>query len=324
MRRSRLALAWGRGNDGRTPSPLYGCIGRVTALAFSPDSKRVAGLTYNPWRKRSYLCLWETQDQTLLWQVEVSDLPARTLAYARDTLATGADDGGVKLWAVKDGSLLAACEGHSTPVLAAAFKGNGVELVTTGRDHTARVWNRGSGDLLAEEVTRGASSFATTGRAVAFAPDDARLAVGCEDGSVQLWDPRKYTLAGALEKHRSVRFLRFTAPDRLVSWGTEGTLRLWADRQGKFELDRTLQAHADFVRVSSGGEVFVTARSDPKDGSTSDLGIWDMTDGSLLATLRDDLGRVTALALSSDGMSMALGKGEGPPLLVSLETEAKT
>jgi WD40 repeat protein len=126
--------------------------GAVTALAFSPDGKRLAF-----WSARfvthdsipGELQLWElagapgdtgTRPRVRPFQQHLGSVSA--LAFAPDgrTLASGAGDEAVKLWDVETGEACATLKGHSDRVMAVAFSPDGRTLATGSLDHTVRLW----------------------------------------------------------------------------------------------------------------------------------------------------------------------------------------
>ncbi|MCK4301024.1 MAG: hypothetical protein KAX80_15905, partial [Planctomycetes bacterium] len=72
-------------------------------------------------------------------------------------------------------------------------------------------------------------------RSVAFSPDGGRLASGCDDGAVELWDPDSSQLLRTIEGSGApVRSVAFS-PDgrRLASGAGDGTMRLWSLPEGR-------------------------------------------------------------------------------------------
>jgi WD40 repeat protein len=94
QRRAAIARIWNL-KDGAEAPPLTGHVGEVTALAFSPDGKRLA-----TGGKDRNIRLWdvETGQETLLLKGHL--WPLRAVAFSRDgrRLASGDSSGEVRIW----------------------------------------------------------------------------------------------------------------------------------------------------------------------------------------------------------------------------------
>ena len=98
-------------------------------------------------------------------------------------LASGGDDGTVRIWDAATGLEQAVLTGHLGVVTAVAVAPDGSWLASGGRDRTVRIWDAATGRERA--VLVGDTDMVT---AVAVAPDGSWLAVGSWDGTVRIWD----------------------------------------------------------------------------------------------------------------------------------------
>ena len=108
------------------------------------------------------------------------------VAYAPDgaTLATGGDDGTVRIWDARTGQQQHQLTGHTGRVRSVAYAPDGATLATGGDDGTVRIW----------DARTGQQQHQLTGHtgpvlAVAYAPDGATLATG-GDTTIRIWNPR--------------------------------------------------------------------------------------------------------------------------------------
>ena len=55
-------------------------------------------------------------------------------------VASGDDDGVIKIWDLHTGYLLQTLSGHSSDITSVSFSANGKTLVSASRDRTIKVW----------------------------------------------------------------------------------------------------------------------------------------------------------------------------------------
>jgi WD40 repeat protein len=176
----------------------------VTAVAFSPDGKRVLTasrqyLSPMEWTP-SRVALWDRASgkQVAHWEparagenrgralpLDGTALPAAAIAFSPrgDRIVATGDFG--QVWILDAQSLAAARQwtAHDSTVFAVAVDRDGRRLATAGQDQTIRIWDLGTGARLA--VLPGHSGAVYD---LAFSPDGRRLASAAADGTVKIWN----------------------------------------------------------------------------------------------------------------------------------------
>lgn len=97
-------------------------------------------------------------------------------------IATGGEDGQVKIWQADTGSPVSAFTAHTSRVSDLAFSPDGMRILSGGLDGAVYVWDARAGGALLSLPSANGAVFS-----VAYSPDGKRLAAGLLD-SVLIWD----------------------------------------------------------------------------------------------------------------------------------------
>jgi uncharacterized protein (TIGR03067 family) len=240
--------------------------------------------------------------------------PVRAVVFSPDgkTLATGGEDGSIKLWEVRTRALrrelnrprktpLGGKQGMRlgvppNPVLSLAFRPDG-KVLAAAVGEVVHLWDAASGAGVA--VCAGHMQPVTC---VAFAPDGQTLATASRDLSVRLWDAATGKELHRFRRHRDWPLSVAFSPDGrlLASAGKDRTAQLWDLRTR--ELVWTFRGHKGEVRAAlftPDGKYLLTGSSDRT------VRVWDVAREEQHALL-GSTEAVTALSLSGDGGLLAV------------------
>jgi WD40 repeat protein/tRNA A-37 threonylcarbamoyl transferase component Bud32 len=218
------------------------------------------------------------------------------LAPSADRIATGGEDGVVRLWR-PDGTSLGTLTAHRGPIASAAFAPDGL-LVTGGKDGVAIAWE---GTRQRARLDVGAPV-----RSLAWHPRGAWVAVGAKTGDISLWDPRADKLLARVEVgEEGLTWLGVSPDGDLVAAGSrKGVVRIWQAGGGAPVAD--FQAHEGPVwagTFSADGELLATGSDDQT------AALWDLPGGHLRARLSGHAGAVVSVALAGDRVLTASQDG---------------
>jgi WD40 repeat protein/predicted Ser/Thr protein kinase len=201
--------------------------GRLAAL--SPDGNLVATAESSPfyWEKAGAVKIWDRHTGQL--RGELSE-PGRRPAFSRDgdLLAVAGADQGVLVW--KTHTLeLAYNLRTSEPVWSVVFSPTSDELVATGWNNTAIIWNLAQGSSPSARELKGHELGVWS---AAFSSDGTRLATTSSDETVRLWDAATLQPQGVLRGHgNEVWCVAFSPDGKFLATGSKDkTVMLWNSR----------------------------------------------------------------------------------------------
>ncbi len=139
-----------------------------------------------------------------------------------DTLASGSDDGTIRLWDTSTGTQISSIPSSKTDTL--AFSMDGKILASINNSVSIQLWDVGTGKQLTS--LNGQNEVVTD---LKFSPDNNILASGNLDGTIQLWDISNGKQLGLLKGHTSrlINLVFSSDGKTLVSGGRDGDIFLW-------------------------------------------------------------------------------------------------
>lgn len=259
------------------------------------------------------------------WCCELS--PDETWLVASHGFFQG-DVGRIRVWDLKTGEIRSvASETRGVRRVAASpdgsiiasgnYGGEGrlrdaAEIASSSGDGTVRSWSAQCGEIIIS-FNAWNEQFAPA-RSVGFSPDGKTLASGEDDRTIKLWNAQEQKEMRVLTgQSLPVTSLVFINDNSLLVSATgdwrnnrmPGELRLWEATSGK-ELGQLRGSTSEIkcIAIDKGGGLLASTESN------SILGLWDLTNRSLVRTVR--LETVSAsLAFSRDGQRLATGHYKG-------------
>jgi WD40 repeat protein len=218
----------------------------VTAIAFSPDSKTIAGSLFNCQRSHQII-LWDTQSGNVKQRLIGHSGAVMAMAFSSDgkLLASGSNDKTIKIWDVQTSKLQKTVQ-TSQSVEAVSFSTDLTIIRSADNTGTVQQWQIKTGKLL-QTLDNPQNKIEQYGKyAVGFSPDGKLMARADRDQAIRLWNLETGKLLLSLPGHHSSAHVVNFSPNSLLlaSMGGSGDheittggnfhdLRLWDIQTGQ-------------------------------------------------------------------------------------------
>ncbi|QDT36520.1 WD40 repeat domain-containing protein [Stratiformator vulcanicus] len=310
----KLQKAFERAKEGLNPSSTEGPpqlkeVARITglddwavAVAFSPDGKQLAVGSYDEVR------LYDSSSQELLKTLKTRKGYARSLAWTPDgTRLIVGEYQSISIWDTARGKRVKRLRGHRGYVTALVVSDDA--LVSGSLDGTVRRWNWGDGensviadfgDIPVQDV---AASLDGTLLAVAIGDETAVT----EPGPIVLLDPVAGEEQHRFEPHLKAALAVEFAGERLISGG-EDEIILIHDVPGRQTIAKNSEHSRpinDFVVLQDG--VTIASASGGRAVKKNEIFVWSSLDGEVSGMVEGHAKKITSLAISPDGRTLASG-----------------
>ncbi len=244
------------------------------------------------------LSLWEIATGKVLDTIpQPSWVTALAFGPGAKLLATGHDDGIVRVWDVASRGLRYEFPGPKRPISAVAFNATGTSLASAGEDRVICLW-----DLETGRLAGALKGHTDRIHALAWRPQGHRLVSGGWDTTARVWNTQTFEPIILLNGHGDqVTALAFSPDGSLLACAdSTQAIHIWDPEAGKSlhilrehdEEIRCLAFSPDGQRLASGGADQV-------------IHLWDARQGRLLSSRGDHILLRTQIAVTPDGSRLA-------------------
>lgn len=278
----------------------------ITSLAFSPDDKTLAvGM-------KNGVQLIDVESKAIQREINTMSGQVRALAYSPDgkLLLVGGYQR-ASLWNPASGELVRELKGHRAYVTSAVFSPNGQRIATGCEDEAVRVWTLDDEAPLL--VVKG-NGLPVTG--VAWSPDGLQIAISSGDdtrptrqGRVIVCDAATGAVQNEFELHAKAATGVAFSPDGkyLASSGVDEHVNIYNLAENKplgFYGGHSRPTNAVIFHPDAETAISI---SGGRAVGKNELRVWEFETGEDLAAVEAHEAKISALALSHDGRTVATG-----------------
>ncbi|CAN9506554.1 unnamed protein product [Ophioblennius macclurei] len=208
-------------------------------------------------------------------------------------LASGGDDGHVKVWAVSKANCIMSLTGHKSSVECVQINSSQEQVAAGSQSGSIRVW-----DLEAAKILKTLMGHKSSITSLSFHPFGNFLASSSTDTNIKLWDIRKKGYVLNFKEHtRPVRTLAFSPDGKwLASAGDDCVVKLWDLSQGRKITEFSSHSAAVGVIQFHPNEYLLASGS-----ADRTIKLWDLERFCQVGSLEGHTSSVRCMLFSQDG-----------------------
>jgi WD40 repeat protein len=298
----------------------------VRGVIHLPDGQRMMTCSYDGslrlWNLKNGKQIGEDLRDETVWKEDLRDENSAvwkeglldnksavwTMASSPDgkKVVSGSVDGGVRLWDIDTGKLIATWTGHTSNVYTVCWSRDGHRVVSASFDGTAREWDVENGKTILGPIKTGHDDVYT----VVYSPDMTMFATAGYSEStpaehpIKICDAKTGEVVATLKGHtQSARCLAWSPDGKtLVSGSRDHSVRTWNTKTWK-QLG-LLDGHTKTVHgiaISPNGRILASASGD-KTGR-----LWNLENSQPISSPLHHEQIVNCVSFSTDGKLLATG-----------------
>ncbi len=226
-------------------------------------------------------------------------------------IASGSEDGTVKIWDAETGSLVTTLKGHEERVTSVIYSPDGKYIISGSWDKTIIIWDVKTGKKL--KVLTGSDLV----NSLSYSPDGNKIASGSRNKTIIIWDINTGKKLNTLRVPGRVSSLSYSPNGKYITSGNnDRTIIIWDAKTGKKLKILRVPVRVSSLSYSPNGKYII---SGSKDGT---IIIWDAKTGEKLKIFQHS-GNVTSVIYSPNGNKIASGSDDGSVIIWNTKTLEK-
>ncbi|KAG2038629.1 WD40-repeat-containing domain protein [Suillus americanus] len=249
------------------------------------------------------LRLWDLESGAQIgedWQDDEDKTGVRSMELSPNgkTVASGCDDGKVRLWNVETREVVAKWTGHTDLVGALCWSADGSRVASGSWDGTARVWDVKNGETILTIET--GHQWVNT---VIYSPDATKIAMGGRnEDAVKIWNTKPVKLLSTLKHNHPVWTLAWTSDGKKLISGSYGPIRMFdTTTWEEVAIPEGHTTHINAITLSQNNRLLASASY----GGTTRL--WNLDTNLPVEPLFQHENALWCAAFSADGKLLVTG-----------------
>ena len=250
----------------------------------------------------------------------ITQRPIEAIAVSPDgrRLASGADDGRMRMYDASNGRELWSLDPLPAPVRALAFSPDGRYLAVAGDEPKVRLWDLLSGASDTDRPTRPTRTWDHKAAvwSLAFSPDGKYLITGSDDGTTRVWDTSSNgTEVRGLRPASGGTLVRGAgvSPDgKYIISGGDHAIGVWGLDTGREVQLMEPGAATNSLAIAPGGRLFAAAVD-------RNVKLYEIESGRELRTLQGHSNTALTVTFSRDGRLLFSAGKDGTIIVWGIE-----